>query len=141
MAAGLKLEITTPTGPVYAKDVDMVTLPGQEGEMGILPMHVPLITLLGDGEIIARRGNEEDRLLVTGGCAEITANRVAILTVFATDVKAIDEQKAEEARARAEERLKEKILPEEVALIQASLTHSLAQLKFKRHGHHHHHHH
>ena len=139
MAAGLKLEITTPTGQVYAKEVDMVTLPGQEGEMGILPMHVPLIALLGDGEIIARRGNEEDHVLVTGGCAEITPDRVAILTVFATDAAAIDEQKAEEARARAEARLKEKISPEEVAVVQASLTHSLAQLKFKRRHHHHHH--
>jgi F-type H+-transporting ATPase subunit epsilon len=132
MTAGLKLEITTPTGQVYSKEVDMVTLPGQEGEMGILPMHAPLIALLGDGEIIARRGHEEDHVLVTGGCAEITAERVAILTVFATDEAAIDEAKAEDARARAEARLKEKISPDEVALVQASLTHSLAQLKFKR---------
>jgi F-type H+-transporting ATPase subunit epsilon len=135
MPAALKLEITTPTGQVYAKEVDMVTLPGQEGEMGILPMHVPLITLLGDGEIIVRRGMEEDRLLITGGCAEITSNRVAILTVFATEVAKIDEQKAEEARAKAEARLKEKITPEEIALVQASLTHSIAQLKFKRRPH------
>ena len=134
MAAGLRLEITTPTGQVYSKDVDMVTLPGQEGEMGILPMHVPLIALLGDGEIIARRGNEEDRLLVTGGCAEITPDRVAILTVNATDEAAIDEAQAEAARARAEARLQEKISPEEVALVQGSLTHSLAQLKYKRRG-------
>ena len=140
MALGLKLEITTPTGQVYSKEVDMVTLPGQEGEMGILPMHVPLIALLGDGEIIAKRGNEEDRVLVTGGCAEITGERVAILTVFATDATKIDEKKAEEARARAEARLKEKITPGEVAIVQASLTHSLAQLKVKRHGHHPHHH-
>jgi len=132
MTPGMKLEITTPTGQVYSKDVDMVTLPGREGEMGILPMHVPLITLLGDGEIIARRGNEEDHLLVTGGCAEITPDRVAIITVFATDERVIDENKAEAARARAEARLKEKISPEEVALVQASLTHSLAQLKIKR---------
>jgi len=132
MIPGLKLEITTPTGQVYSKTVDMVTLPGQEGEMGILPMHVPLIALLGDGEIIARRGAEEDRLLVTGGCAEITQDRVAILTVFATDESAIDEKKAEAARAQAEARLKEKISPEEVALVQASLAHSIAQLKAKR---------
>jgi F-type H+-transporting ATPase subunit epsilon len=140
MIGGLKLEITTPTGRVYAKEVDMVTLPGQEGEMGILPMHAPLIALLGEGEIIARRGNEEDRLLVTGGCAEITAERVAILTVFATDETAIDENKAEDARARAEARLKEKakISPEEVALVQASLSHSLAQLKLKHRRHHSH---
>jgi F-type H+-transporting ATPase subunit epsilon len=138
MPAALKLEITTPTGQVYAKEVDMVTLPGQEGEMGILPMHVPLITLLGDGEIIARRGLEEDRLLITGGCAEITADRVAILTVFATEVAKIDEQKAEQARAKAEARLKEKITPEEIVLVQASLAHSVAQLKFKRRPHQHH---
>lgn len=138
MVPAFKLEVTTPTGQVYAKDVDMVTLPGQEGEMGILPMHVPLITLLGDGEIIARRGQMEDRLLVTGGCAEITPERVAILTIFATDVAAIDEHKAEEARARAEARLKEKLLPEEVALVQASLAHSAAQLRVKRRHHHHH---
>jgi len=138
MPSALKLEITTPTGQVYSKDVDMVTLPGQEGEMGILPLHAPLITLLGDGEIVARRGDQEDHLLVTGGCAEITAERVAIITVFATDVAAIDEQKAEDARARAEARLKEPIPPEEVALVQASLAHSLAQLKFKRRHHPHH---
>jgi F-type H+-transporting ATPase subunit epsilon len=137
MAAGLKLEITTPTGQVYSKEVDLVTLPGQEGEMGILPMHVPLIALLGSGEIIARRGNEEDHVLVTGGCAEITPDRVAILTVFAIDSTAIDEKKAEEARARAEARLKEKISPEEVTLVQASLAHSLAQLKHKRRSPHH----
>jgi len=132
MIGGLKLEITTPTGQVYSKEVDMVTLPGQEGEMGILPMHVPLIALLGDGEIVARRGNEEDRVLVTRGCAEITPNRVAILTVFATDSSAIDEKKAEEARAKAEARLKEKLSPEEVSVVQASMAHSLAQLKYKR---------
>jgi F-type H+-transporting ATPase subunit epsilon len=128
----MKLEITTPTGQIYSKDVDMVTLPGREGEMGILPNHVPLVTLLGDGEIIAKRGTDEDRFLVTTGCAEITGERVAILTVFATAETAIDEKKAEEARARAEARLKEKLSPEEHALVQASMAHSLAQLKFKR---------
>jgi F-type H+-transporting ATPase subunit epsilon len=132
MAASLKLEVVTPTGRVYSQDVDMVTLPGQEGEMGILPMHAPLITLLGDGEIIAKRGPQEDRLLVNRGCAEITQDRVNILTVFAVDEKAIDPSKAEEARQRAEARLKEKLSPEETALVQASLAHSLAQLKFKR---------
>lgn len=128
----MKLEITTPRGQVYSKDVDMVTLPGREGEMGILPMHVPLITLIGDGEIIAKRGQEEDRLLITGGCAEITGDRVAILTVFATSEAGIDMKKAEEARARAEARLKEKLSPEETSLVQASMAHSLAQLKYKR---------
>jgi F-type H+-transporting ATPase subunit epsilon len=132
MATTLKLEVVTPHGQVYSKDVDMVTLPGREGEMGVLPMHVPLITMLGDGEIIARTGVQEDRLLVTGGCAEITQERVSIITVFATDESVIDERKAEEARQRAEARLKEKLSPEETSLVQAALSHSLSQLKIKR---------
>lgn len=134
MAATLKLEIVTPAGQVYARDVDMVTLPGQEGEMGILPMHAPLITLMGDGEIVARHATGEDRFLVTGGCAEVTQNHISVLTVFATAESAIDEKAAEEARRRAEARLKEadKLSPEEISLVQASLAHSLAQLRVKR---------
>ncbi len=132
MSATLKLEIVTPQGTVFSRDVEMVTLPALEGEMGILPQHAPLITRIGSGEIIARRGAEEHRLLITGGCAEITPDRVAILTVFATNEDAIDENSAEEARRRAEARLKEKLSPEETALVQAALTHSLNQLKIKR---------
>ena len=134
MAATLKLDIVTPRGQVYSNEVDMVTLPGREGEMGILPQHAPLITLIGQGEVIARRGAQEDRILITTGCAEITADRVAILTVFATDEKSIDENSAEEARRRAEARLKEKLSPEETALAQAALSHSLSQIKIKRRG-------
>lgn len=131
--ASLKLEIVTPTGPVYSQDVDMVTLPGGEGEMGIYPMHAPLITLIGNGEIVARRGGQEDRFLITGGCADITQERVAILTVFATSEDSIDETEAEKARERAEARLRdEKMSPEEEAMVQSAVAHSLAQLNFKR---------
>ena len=129
----MKLEIVTPQGSVYAQDVDMVTLPGAEGEMGIYPQHAPLITLLGEGEIVAKRGGKEDRLLVTRGCAEILPEKISILAVFAVDEANIDEKKAEDARARAEARLKQADLsPEEDALVQAALSHSLAQLNFKR---------
>ena len=134
MAATLKLDIVTPRGQVYSNEVDMVTLPGREGEMGILPQHAPLITLIGQGEVVARRGAQEDRILITTGCAEVTADRVAILTVFATDEKSIDENSAEEARRRAEARLKEKLSPEETSLVQAALSHSLSQIKIKRRG-------
>lgn len=134
MTGLLKLDIVTPRGQVYSNEVDMVTLPGREGEMGILPQHAPLITLIGDGEIVAKRGLKEDRILITTGCAEITADRVAILTVFATDESKIDENSAEEARRRAEARLKEKLSPEETALAQAALAHSLSQIRIKRRG-------
>ena len=129
----MKLEVVTPQGQVYSQDVDMVTLPGAEGELGIYPMHTPLITLLGEGEIVAKRGGQEDRLLVTRGCAEILPDKVSILTVFATPEDAIDEAKADSARARAEDRLKQKDLsPEEIAMVEASLSHALAQLHLKR---------
>lgn len=132
MAATLKLEIITPEGQVYSRDVDMVSLPGAEGELGIFPQHAPLLTLLGSGEIVARRGTAEDRILVTRGCADVTGQRVSVLTVFATDEASVDIDKAEEARRKAEERLKEKLSPEETALVQASLAHSLAQINLKR---------
>ena len=133
MATTLKLEVVTPTGQVYSKDVDMVTLPGSEGEMGILPQHAPLITRMGEGEIVAKRGGQEDRILVTRGMAEIMPDRVSILTIFATDEASIDEQKAEEARKRAEDRLKKTDLSKnEQAMVEASLAHAAAMLKFKR---------
>jgi F-type H+-transporting ATPase subunit epsilon len=133
MAATLKLEVVTPKGQVYSQDVDMVTLPGSEGEMGILPQHAPLITKLGDGEIVAKRGAQEDRILVTRGMAEILGDRVSVLTVFATAEENIDEKTAEEARARAEERLKKTDLSKnEHAMVEASLAHASALLKLKR---------
>jgi len=135
MAATMKLEVTTPSGLVYSNDVEMVTLPGEEGEMGIYPMHIPLLAMLDNGEVIARRSNTEDRLLVTGGCAMVTPDKVSIITVFATEESKIDEKKAEEARARAEARLKEKLLPNETAFVQAALKHSSTQLKIRRHRH------
>ncbi|MCD6339079.1 MAG: ATP synthase F1 subunit epsilon [Verrucomicrobia bacterium] len=134
MADTLKLRIVTPRGVVYDREVAMVTLPAQDGELGVYPTHTPLFTLIGQGEVIAKATGKEDRILVTGGCAEITGDAVSILTVFATDEERVDERQAEEARRRAEERLKErdKLSPEELALVQASLAHSTAQLRVRR---------
>mgnify|MGYP002630533016 CR=1 FL=1 len=130
--ATLKLEIVTPEAKVYSEDVDMVTLPGTEGEMGIYPMHIPLMTQVAAGEIIARKGGEETYLAVGDGFVEITGDKVAILTDMAIEADNIDEVKAEEARKRAEARLEEKLGDEESASVQAALAHSLAQLNVKR---------
>ena len=130
--ATLKLEIVTPETTTYSEDVDMVTLPGVEGEMGIYPNHVPLMTQIVSGEITARKGGQDYHLAVGEGFAEITGNRVAILTDMAICAENIDEAKAEEARKRAEARLSEKLNDEESALVSASLAHSLTQLKVKR---------
>ncbi len=128
----LKLEIVTPDAKVYSEDVDMVTLPGVEGEMGIYPMHVPLLTQLSAGEVSVRKGGQDFFLAVGEGFVEVTGERVSILTDMAIKAENIDEAKAEEARQRAEARLAEKLDDEEVATVKATLDHSLAQLKVKR---------
>ena len=132
MAATLKLEIVTPEAKTYSEDVEMVTLPGVEGEMGIFPMHVPLMTQIVPGEIAVRKNGQDFFLAVGEGFVEITGESVSILTDMAIKAGDIDEVKAEEARKRAEQRLGEKLTDEEVASVQAALAHSLAQLQVKR---------
>jgi F-type H+-transporting ATPase subunit epsilon len=130
--ATLKLEIVTPEAKIYSEDVDMVTLPGVEGEMGIFPMHIPLMTQVAAGEICARRNGQDHFLAVGEGFVEITGDRVAILTDMAIKADDIDEARAEEARKRAEARLAEKLTEEETVTVQAALLHSLTQLNVKR---------
>lgn len=132
MADTLKLEIITPEGTVYSDDVEMVTLPGIVGEMGVLPQHVPLMTQMVPGEITVHK-NGRDTFIATGeGLIEVEARRVSVLTDLAIAADRIDEAKAEEARRRAEARLREKLSDEEVASVNASLARSLAQLRVKR---------
>jgi F-type H+-transporting ATPase subunit epsilon len=128
----LKLEIVTPQAQIYSEDVDMVTLPGIEGEMGVYPMHVPLMTQITAGEVAVRKDGRDFFLAVGEGFVEITGERVAIMTDMAIRAENIDEAAAEEARRRAEARLSERLTPDEAAAVQAALAHSLAQLNVKR---------
>jgi len=130
--ATLKLEIVTPEAKIYSEDVDMVTLPGVEGEMGVFPAHIPLMTQVAHGEIVARKDGQDHYLAIGEGFVEITGERVAVLTDMAMKADDIDEARAEEARKRAEARLAEKLSDEETASVQAALAHSLTQLKLKR---------
>ena len=132
MAATIKLEIVTPEAKIFSDDVDMVTLAGVEGEMSILPQHMPLMTQLCAGEIVAQKGAETIFLVVGDGFVQVTGDRVAILTDMAIEAENIDEAKAEEARLLAEGRLAQKITDEEAAHIQAALAHATTQLKVKR---------
>lgn len=132
MANTLKLEIVTPEAVAYSEDVEMVTLPGAEGEMGIYPDHVPLLTQIVAGEVAVRKNGRDSFFAVGDGFVEITAARVAVLTDMAVQAESIDEAQAEEARKRAEARLLEKLSDEEAATVAASLAHSLVQLKVKR---------
>ncbi|HZR19907.1 MAG TPA: ATP synthase F1 subunit epsilon [Verrucomicrobiae bacterium] len=136
MANLLKLEIVTPDAVTYSEEVEMVTLPGVEGEMGIYPQHVPLLTEVIPGEVIVRKEGRDHFLAIGEGFVEITGERVAIMTDMAIKAENIDEAQAEEARRRAEARLAEQVDDEEGAMVSAALAHSLAQLKVKRRQHH-----
>src|SRR5215510_11268233 len=98
MATTLKLEIVTPEGAAYSQDVEMVTLPGVEGQMGIYPLHVPLMTQMVPGEIIVRSDGHDSFLAVGEGLVEISADHVSVLTDMAVASDKIDEAKVEEAR-------------------------------------------
>ncbi len=132
MANTLRLEIVTPDAKTYSEDVEMVTVPAAEGEMGIYPQHVPVLTQIIAGEIIVRKDGRDFFLAVGEGFMEVTGERVAIMTDMAIRAENIDEARVEEARRRAEARLAEQLDDEESAMVSAALAHSLAQLKVKR---------
>jgi F-type H+-transporting ATPase subunit epsilon len=132
MANTLRLEIVTPEATVYSQDVDMVTLPAVNGQMGVLPQHVRLMTQMVPGEMIVHKDGRDNFLAVGEGLVEVTNERVSIVTNMAVAVESIDEAAAEEARQRAAARLREKLSSEEVASVNASLARSLAQLHVKR---------
>jgi F-type H+-transporting ATPase subunit epsilon len=135
MPETLKLEIVTPDAQTLSEDVEMVTLPGTEGEMGIYPHHVPLMTQLAPGEVIVRKNGQDTFLAVGEGFVEITGDHVAILTDMAIKADEIDEAKAEEARRRAQARLAEKIEEGEHVIVSAALANALAQINVKRRRH------
>lgn len=132
MANTLRLEIVTPQAKTYSEEVETVSLPGLEGDLGVYPNHTPLMTQIVAGEIRVVQNGQSKFLAVGAGFVEITGNQVSVLTDMAVQADNIDEQAAEEARKRAEKRLKEKLSDEELASVKASLMHSMAQLKVKR---------
>ena len=113
--ATLKLEIVTPEEKIYSEDVEMVTLPGSEGELGVYPKHVPLLTTLVPGELRVLKNGRETAMAIGEGFVEIRADAVSV--------------------ERAKAAMKEDQTPEQVAAIQASLQKALAQLHVKRRRH------
>jgi F-type H+-transporting ATPase subunit epsilon len=135
MADTLKLEIVTPDATVYSEEVHMVTLPALDGQIGVFPHHVPLLTQVIPGEMIVRKDGRDTFLAIGEGLVLVTGTQVSIVTDMAVAAESIDEAKAEEARQRAAARLRDKLSDEEVATVNASLARSLAQLKVKRRRH------
>src|ERR1700677_2482619 len=131
--ATLRLEIVTPEAKAYSEDVDMVTVPGAEGERGILPQHVPLLTAIKPSGLRVLKDGKEAWLAVGEGFVEITEERLIVLTDMALEDTQIDEAAAQAAFEKAQEALKaQRLSDEEHATVQASLEKSIAQLMIKR---------
>jgi len=129
----LRLEIVTPDQKTYSDDVDCVVIPGSEGEMEVLPQHMPLMTQLLPGELRIRKNGEELRLAVGEGFVEIGHDKVAVLTDMAVRESDIDEKTVEEAVRRSEAAmLNTKMSDEEHATVKAALQKSLIQIRVKR---------
>jgi F-type H+-transporting ATPase subunit epsilon len=130
----LTLEIVTPEARVYSDTVDTVVIPTVEGEVGILPGHIPLVAQVGAGELRATKGGVTQLLVVGGGFAQVTGEKVSILADSAIDVEKIDEHAVEDAIKRAEEALKAKdsMVAAEVERLEGIVRFSVAQLMVKK---------
>jgi F-type H+-transporting ATPase subunit epsilon len=101
----LLLEIVTPERLAYSDEVDMVLVPGVEGELGVLPHHTPLVSLLGVGELRIRKGGSEESFAIVGGFLQVRPDKVVVMAETADMSAEIDVEKAEEARREAERAL------------------------------------
>lgn len=101
----LLLEIVTPERLAYSDEVDMVLVPGADGELGILPHHTPLVSLLGVGELRIRKGGSEESFAIAGGFLQVGPDKVVVMAETADMAAEIDLEKAEEARREAERAL------------------------------------
>jgi F-type H+-transporting ATPase subunit epsilon len=131
MAPILRLEIVTPEKVAFSEDVQMVTLPALDGQIGIYPQHVQLVSQITPGELSATTPGGEILLAIGEGLVVVTADRVDILTDMAIRAEDIDEARAEEERQRAVARLNEKISEESLASVNAAVIRSLAQLQVR----------
>ena len=134
MANTLRLEIVTPLEKAYSEDVERVVLPGIEGEMGIYPMHIPVMTEIKPGDLRILKNGVETDFAVGEGFAEITQTHVTVLTDMAIEESAIDEHAVQHAIERAQAALRntEAMSAEEIATAEATLQKAMVQLRVKR---------
>jgi F-type H+-transporting ATPase subunit epsilon len=127
--SSLKLDIVTAERVVYNADVDIIIAPGIEGQLGILPHHAPLMTILQAGELVVRKGGQDDSLAISGGFLEVRPDHVIVLADQAERAEEIDAARAEEARKRAEQRIKEKASSTDEQRAEAALRRALIRLQ------------
>ena len=127
--ASIKLDVVTAEGVVFSEDVDVIVAPGIDGQLGILPHHAPLMTMLAPGELQIKKDGEEFSLAVSGGFLEVRPDRVIVLADTAERAEEIDAARAEEAKRRAQEQLSQPLAAGDAARIEASLRRSMVRLK------------
>jgi len=127
--ATLRLEIVTAERTVFADDVSEVVAWGIEGQLGILPHHAPLMTMLQPGDLLIKKDDEEHYLAISGGFLEVRPDKVIILADACERAEEIDVERAEAARHRAEEILKTRPPEMDTAAAEAALRRSLARIK------------
>ncbi len=134
--ATMQLDIVTAERLVISEQVDYVSAPGVDGVLGILPRHAPLLTALTQGELHYRKGGEEYDFAIGGGFMEVRPDHVTVLADSAEHAEEIDEQRAEQARERAQQLLKEKPKSDpEAAMIEQALRRAEVRLKVARRKH------
>jgi F-type H+-transporting ATPase subunit epsilon len=117
----LRLEVVSPEGRIFTDDVEMVVVPGIEGELGILPHHTPLVTALGTGELRIRQFGTVQFMLISGGFVEVRPDKVVVMAFVAEHSDAIDAAAAAEARRAAEADLEAVHDPVDLARVRAAL--------------------
>ena len=127
--ATFRLEIVTAERMIFSDDVSAVLAWGVEGQLGILPHHAPLMTMLLPGDLMIRKDKEEEYLAISGGFLEVRPDKVIILADACERADEIDITRAEEAKRRAQETMKEVPLTLDAAAAEAALRRSLARLK------------
>jgi F-type H+-transporting ATPase subunit epsilon len=137
--ADIKLDVVTAEQVVYSDEVDAVVAPGVEGQLGILPHHAPLMTILEPGELLIRKGGGEFYLAISGGFLEVRPDRVIVLADAAERSEEIDQARAEEAIRRAQQRIRERppdvdLARAEAALRRALIRRDVAQRRRRRPG-------
>ncbi len=125
----IKLDVVTAERSVFSEEVDVVVAPGVEGQLGILPHHTPLMTILEAGELRVKKGGEEFSLVISGGFLEVRPDRIIVLADAAERAEEIDLERAEEAKRRAREYLGRPASEIDIAQAEAALVRSLARLK------------
>ena len=125
----IRLEIITAERVVYSEDVDIVVAPGIEGELGILPHHAALMTMLQPGELRVRKDNQEESMFVSGGFLEVRGDKVVVLADVAERAEEIDVARAEAAKRRAEEGIAQHPAHADHARAEAALMRSMIRLR------------